>query len=79
MSIRVVTERAAAYERGVDSRALQVQRYRCMTPAERWRQACELRDMAVALKSAWLRQQHPEWSQTELDRHVREIFLYATT
>lgn len=63
----------------MDPRTLQLERYRCMTPRERWEQACQLRDMAVALKSAALRQQHPEWSSAELDRHVREIFLYAVT
>ena len=52
---------------------------RALTPAQKLRSAERLYWTARALKAAWLRQQHPDWSEEEVQRKVREIFLYGRT
>ncbi len=34
---------------------------------------------ARALKAAGLRDQHPDWSEEQVQQKVKEIFLHATT
>ena len=53
--------------------------FRAMSPAEKLRIAQELYYSARRLKAAALRSWHPEWSEEEVQRKVREIFLYART
>lgn len=53
--------------------------YKSMSPAEKWNQVCQLRQMAWQLKAAGLRSQHPDWTEEEIQHSVRKIFLYATT
>ena len=53
--------------------------YQSMTPEQKLRVASNLYHAARALKAAGLRNQHPEWSEKEIQEKVREIFLYATT
>ena len=48
---------------------------RAMTPAEKLAAAEQLYWSARALKAAALRAQHPDWSEEEICRKVREIFL----
>ena len=48
-----------------------------MSPTQKLRAAERLYHSARQLKTAALRAQHPEWSDEELRRVVREIFLYA--
>ena len=50
---------------------------RAMTPAQRWRAATNLYWSARRLKAAFLRSEHPEWTDQEIDDHVRLAFLYA--
>lgn len=50
-----------------------------MTPAERLAQAFRLREMAWNMRAAWLRQNHPDWTEDEVQEHVARIFLYART
>jgi hypothetical protein len=57
----------------------QVARYRAMTPAERWRQAAALYWTARRLRTAQERSLHPEWTDEQLERHVRRVFLRAAT
>jgi hypothetical protein len=52
---------------------------RAMTPEQKFRTATALYWSARRLKAAWLRSQHPDWSEEEIQRKVREIFLYART
>ncbi len=54
-------------------------RYRGFTPARKWAEAVKLRDMAWKLKRSALRHEHPDWSDEEIEKKVREIFLYAST
>jgi hypothetical protein len=57
----------------------QLARYREMTPAERLRQARALYASARRLRVAHERALHPDWTDAEVDAHVRRIFLRAAT
>jgi hypothetical protein len=57
----------------------QVARYRAMTPAERWHQAEQLYWLARRLRAARERALHPEWTDAEVEAHVRRVFLRAAT
>ena len=54
-------------------------RYRNMTPAQKWAEVVKLREMAWNLKCAAIRDSHPDWSEERVKRAVRDIFLYAST
>jgi hypothetical protein len=53
--------------------------YQSMTPEQKLLIAADLYHCARALKAAGLREQHPDWSEKQVQEKVREIFLYATT
>lgn len=50
-----------------------------MNPAQKLDAAQRLYDTARKLKAAGLKMLHPDWSEDEIQRAVREIFLYART
>jgi hypothetical protein len=52
---------------------------RRMTGAQKLRAASALYWFARRLKAAAIREQHPEWSEEQVQRRVREIFLRVTT
>jgi hypothetical protein len=56
---------------------VQLRILRAMTPEQKLEAAMCLYWSARDLKAAALRGQHPEWSEEEVQRAVREIFLYA--
>lgn len=47
--------------------------------AEKLRAAAALYWTARRVKAARLRQQHPEWTEGEVQQRVKEIFLHAVT
>jgi hypothetical protein len=53
--------------------------YQRMSYAERWRQAVALRETAWTMKKAAVKYAHPEWSDAQIEKAVRDIFLYAST
>ncbi len=57
----------------------QIACYRAMTPAQRLKQAYALYWTARRLRTTSERALHPEWTDTQLDAHVRRIFLRAST
>jgi hypothetical protein len=57
--------------------AEQIEIFRRMTPERRWQVARQLYWSVRRHKEAFLRQQHPEWSETEVRAEVRRIFLHA--
>jgi len=57
----------------------QVSRYRAMSPAERLRQAQALYWTARRLRAAHERALHPDWSDEQVEAHVRKVFLRAAT
>ncbi len=52
---------------------------RAMTPEQKLRAAEEMYRAALEIKAAALRAQHPDWSEEEVRRKVREIFLNGRT
>lgn len=52
---------------------------RGMTPAQKWDVAVRQYWAARRLKAAFLRSEHPEWSDAEVDEAVRRTFLHART
>jgi hypothetical protein len=50
---------------------------RAMTPEQKLRAVESLYWTARGLKAAWLRSKHPGWSEGEVQRKVRDIFLHA--
>ncbi len=48
-----------------------------MTPEEKFKIATDMYWTARGLKTAWLKQLHPDWSDEEVEKVVREIFLCA--
>ena len=60
-----------------DARRHQLDRFRAMTPAERWDAAKKLYWSARRLKAAFLRTQHPEWGEEAVHEAVKRSFRHA--
>ncbi len=56
----------------------QIDIYRNMPPWRKLAIAAEFNRSARELKKAWLKMQHPEWSEKQLQSEVRKVFLYAS-
>ncbi|MEY2427807.1 MAG: hypothetical protein QOJ40_692 [Verrucomicrobiota bacterium] len=56
----------------------QIEILRRMTPQQRWHAAYRLYWTVRRHKSAFLRSQHPEWSEEKLADELRRIFLHAS-
>jgi len=50
-----------------------------MTPEQRWRAAQPLYWTMRRHKTAFLRSEHPDWSEQQVEETVRRIFLHART
>ena len=59
------------------AREAQIARFRQMTPGERWIAARDLYWSVRRLKEAFIRQQHPEWSNDRVAAAVREAFSHV--
>jgi hypothetical protein len=57
----------------------QINAYKKMSPTQKLLLAAELWHLARELKRSGLKQQHPEWSEEQIEAKVREIFLNART
>lgn len=55
----------------------QVEAFRRMTPAEKLRLAARFHHDARSLKAAGFKMLHPDWTDTQIDKAVREAFLHA--
>lgn len=53
--------------------------YRKMTPGEKLELAAQMWWDAKKLKAAALRAAHPDWSEEEVQKKVKEVFLYAVS
>jgi len=53
--------------------------FQSMTPEEKLKVALRLMYSSRELKAAGLRVNHPNWTEEEIRKKVREIFLYART
>ncbi len=52
----------------------QVEIYRQMTPTRKWQTSVSLYWSARVLKTAFLRQQHPEWTERMIRDEVNRLF-----
>jgi hypothetical protein len=52
---------------------------RAMTPEQKLRAAEEMYRAALDIKAAALRAQNPDWSEEQVQREVRDIFLHGRT
>lgn len=52
---------------------------RRMTGAQKLRTAFQMYWGARRLKAARLRQQHPDWTEEQVQQRVKEIFMYLVT
>ena len=50
-----------------------------MSPQQKLQAALNLYYSARKLKAAWLRQNHPEWSEEQIEQAVTEVFANART
>lgn len=55
----------------------QIEGYKRMTVAEKFRQLQAMYRMGVAMKKAQLRREHPDWSDEELERAARWAVIHA--
>jgi hypothetical protein len=55
----------------------QIESFRRMPPERRLALAEQLYWSARELKAAWLRAQHPDWSEAQVSREVTRVFLHA--
>ncbi len=55
----------------------QIRIFKNMSPVRKLEVCAAFGRQARALKAAGLRAQHPEWSEEDVNRKVRELILYA--
>jgi hypothetical protein len=59
-----------------DAEDPQVEIFRRMTPEQKLRAAERLYWSARELKAAWYRAEHPEWTEEQVKKAVRDAFLF---
>jgi len=57
----------------------QIEIYRRLTPERRLQIAERLYWSARELKAAWLRTRHPDWTEDQIAREVKQAFANART
>ncbi len=70
---------SAGMSHAVAANGLRAEIYREMSPSQKWKEAARLRETAWKMKAAGIRAAHPAWNDQEVEKAVREIFLYAVT
>lgn len=63
----------------VNARQVQIEIFKKMTPDQKLKLSMSLYWSARRLKASWLRQQHPDWSEEQVENKVTEIFRNART
>jgi hypothetical protein len=58
---------------------VQIQALRRMTAEQKLQAAMQLYWSARELKAAWIRDQHPDWTNEQVEEAVREVFTNART
>jgi hypothetical protein len=53
--------------------------FRNMSPADKFRLICEMHMQARKWKRAAIQSLHPDWTSEQIDKRVKEIFLYGTS
>ncbi|MBN1765261.1 MAG: hypothetical protein JW860_08395 [Sedimentisphaerales bacterium] len=63
----------------MDAEELQIHIFKNMSARRKLELSMNLYYSARKLKTGWLRQIHPDWSDKQVEREVREIFKNART
>jgi hypothetical protein len=58
---------------------LQIRAYRKMTPAEKLDRMAQLYESAQQFFAAGVRMRHPDWSEEQIKRAVRDSILYGVS
>ena len=53
--------------------------FKAMSPERKLKLSTQLYYSAREMKAAAIKQQYPKWSEEEVQKKVREIFLYASS
>ena len=61
----------------MEYKKIQYEYLKKMSPQQKLEASMNLYHSAKALKLAWLRQQHSEWSEQEIQQALRESFVNA--
>lgn len=59
-----------------EPRDIQAEIFGRMTPEQKLRASMRLYWSARALKAAWFRAEHPDWSEPQVQAAVRDAFLF---
>ncbi len=62
----------------MDAQEIQNEIIRKMTPEKKLQMSMRLYYSARNLKAAWLRQQHSDWSEEQVQKAVTDIFIVAS-
>ena len=62
----------------MDAQEIQDEIIRKMTPERKLRLSMDMYYFARDLKAAWLRQQHSDWSEEQVQKAVTDIFANAS-
>lgn len=68
-----------ASEQVPSSENLSTSIYAKMSFLEKLEQVCKLREAAWAIKAAGIKAKRPELSDEEIQKQVKQVFLYAST
>lgn len=60
-----------------DLHPAQIAAYRAMSFADKLAAASRLYSQAWSMKQAWLRSQHPDWSEQRVGEETKQSFLHA--
>ena len=60
-------------------RDIQTEVLKRMSPQQKWLAALRLYWSARRWKAAWIRHQHPDWTEDQVQQTVREVFANART
>ena len=60
-----------------DLHPAQITAYRRMTPQDKLRSMLRIYWQARKLKMAWLKKQHPDWTEEKITKETSRIFLHA--
>ncbi len=63
----------------MNSRQIQIEIFKKMSPAEELKLSMRLYWSARRLKASWPREQHPDWTEEQVQKNVTEIFRNART
>lgn len=77
--LRSLTHQPRNYAADEPMHPMQVAAYRRMTVAQKLDQLAGMYKMAREMMAAGTRMRHPEWSDEEIEREVRERMLYGVS